>query len=238
MADELQIKAVTTSNSTVGPSTGSAGTTANTGGSTNQTGIVTGEPMDMAAPQVSAAAAGNVIDLRGLDQKAGQNSGTAQSATGKSVSTTTQNTTAPQTTAATQTATAAQTTDESYTSALGQVYVLPKNVSEKFPDLMKLIKETESMNDEEREYWFQILPIMTEEQIKKFRDILVNEKEQLAKLDKDYESELTKLNEKHMIEWKAFESKEKRKALNQAEQKSNEEELAQEEDLLKRLSTV
>ncbi len=126
----------------------------------------------------------------------------------------------------------------SYTAASGKTYSVPEMVRTKFPDLVQLIKETESMNDEEREYWFQIMPIMTEEQIKKFRDILVNEKDQLSKLDKEYEEELNKLNEKHMIEWKEFETKEKRKALNQAEQKSKAEEQATEEDLLKRLSQV
>jgi len=117
-------------------------------------------------------------------------------------------------------------------------YAIPTLVKDKFPDLIQLIKETESMNDEERDYWFQILPIMTEEQIKKFRDILVNEKEQLASLDKEYETELTKLNEKHMIEWKEFETKEKRKSITTAESASKQQEQAQEEDLLKRLSQV
>jgi hypothetical protein len=115
-------------------------------------------------------------------------------------------------------------------------YTVPSMVKEKFPDLIQLIKTTESMNDEERDYWFQILPIMTEEQIKKFRDILLNEKMQLSKLDKEYESELNQLNQKHMIEWKEFESKEKRRAITEAETKSKEEEKTAEEDLLKRLS--
>lgn len=115
-------------------------------------------------------------------------------------------------------------------------FVIPTLVKEKFPDLAQLIRETESMNDEERDYWFQILPIMTEEQIRKFQDILLNEKAQLNRLDKEYESELNRLNEKHMIEWKEFEAKEKRKVLTEAEQKSREEEKAAEEDLMKRLS--
>lgn len=115
-------------------------------------------------------------------------------------------------------------------------YAVPSMVKEKFPDLVQLIKETESMNEEERDYWFQILPIMTEEQIRKFRDILLNEKQQLSRLDKEYEQELQTLNEKHMLEWKEFESKEKRKALESAEQKSVEQEKAEEEELLKRLS--
>jgi hypothetical protein len=117
-------------------------------------------------------------------------------------------------------------------------YAVPPLVQEKFPDLIQLIKETESMNDEERDYWFQILPIMTEDQIKKFREILVNEKQQLTSLDKEYEQELQKLNDKHMIEWKEFETKEKRKTLTSAENVSKQKEQEEQEALLKRLSQV
>ncbi len=167
-----------------------------------------------------------VIDLRDMDQKP---AGAATTATPAAV-------TAAKTTAG---APSTGTPDNSsFTAASGKTYAIPEMVKTKFPDLVQLIKETESMNDEEREYWFQIMPIMTEDQIKKFREILVNEKEQLSKLDKEYENELTKLNEKHMIEWKDFETKEKRKALTQAEQKSKADEKSTEEDLLQRLSQV
>lgn len=117
-------------------------------------------------------------------------------------------------------------------------YAIPSLVKEKFPDIIELIKETESMNDEERDYWFQILPIMTEQQIEKFRMILLNEKKQLEQLDKQYEEELTKLNEKHMLEWKEFETREKRKALIQAEKSSQADEEAAEQALLQRLSQL
>jgi len=60
----------------------------------------------------------------------------------------------------------------------------------------------------------------------------------LARLDHEYEKELQKLNEKHLLEWKDFEAKEKRKALNTAEEASEMDEKANEEELLKRLSQV
>lgn len=127
---------------------------------------------------------------------------------------------------------------ESQTVAPPDKYKVPKLVSEKFPDLVDLIKNTESMNADERDYWFQILPIMTEDQIAKFRDILLTEKNQLDKLDKEYEEELAKLNEKHMIEWKEFETKEKREELAGKEKNAEVEEKAKEEELLKRLQEI
>lgn len=171
-----------------------------------------------------------VIDLRNMDQKPAGAAATAAT-TAKPAAVTAAKTTAGAPSTSTQ-------DNSNFTAASGKTYAVPEMVKTKFPDLVQLIKETESMNDEEREYWFQIMPIMTEDQILKFREILVNEKDQLSKLDKEYESELTKLNEKHMIEWKDFETKEKRKALTQAEQKSKTEEKSTEEELLQRLSQV
>jgi len=80
-------------------------------------------------------------------------------------------------------------TAEQYLVEAESFYIIPKLIREKFPDIIKLIFETESMNIEEREYWLQIMPIMSEEQISKFRGILVNEKDQLAKLDQEYAAE-------------------------------------------------
>ncbi|HMR00932.1 MAG TPA: hypothetical protein PKA32_00935 [Candidatus Gracilibacteria bacterium] len=117
-------------------------------------------------------------------------------------------------------------------------YSVPQLVQEKFPDLIELVKNTESMDDDERDYWMQILPIMTEEQIAKFRDILVTEKQQLEKLDKEYEDELSRLNEKHMIEWKEFESKEKREEREVKEKAAEQQEKESEEELLKRLQEI
>ncbi len=85
-------------------------------------------------------------------------------------------------------------TAEQYIKEVEQSYIVPDLIREKFPDLVKLIYETESMNAEEREYWLQIMPIMSEQQVVKFRDILVNEKNQLSKLDADYEAEMKRIN--------------------------------------------
>lgn len=115
---------------------------------------------------------------------------------------------------------------------------IPNIVKQKYPDLIPLILETESMDDEEREYWFQILPIMTNEQVGKFREILISEKEQLAKLDDEYEKELNKINEKHLLEWQEFETKQKREELEKKEKVEEKEEVGVEEELLKKLEEL
>ena len=112
---------------------------------------------------------------------------------------------------------------------------IPAVVLEKYGDLVELIKKTESMSDEEREYWFQILPIMTADQVTRLKTILQEEATQLSKLDDQYQDELTKLNKKHLEEWNVFQKKQEREAL-QAQEASHEAvEAKAEEDILKKL---
>ena len=117
-------------------------------------------------------------------------------------------------------------------------FEIPESVKTQHPDIITLIIATESMNDDERQYWFQIIPIMTDEQINKLRDILINEKKQLQQLDKDYEHELKRINDKHVSQWKEFEAKEKRKKLQAAESKEEVTEKQGEEELLKKLQRL
>lgn len=117
-------------------------------------------------------------------------------------------------------------------------YSIPKFVKDTYPQLVDLIKSTESMDDQEREYWFQILPIMNKDQVEKLKNILTTEKDQLTALDQEYEQELNRLNEKHLLEWKEFESKEKTKAIREAEAANEQEEKQLEEDLLSKLNQL
>ena len=76
---------------------------------------------------------------------------------------------------------------------------IPAELQQKFGDLLELIKCSESMNDEERQYWINILPIMTPEQIQNLRDILENERKQLAAIDAKYQTEIEKLGEAEVV---------------------------------------
>lgn len=127
---------------------------------------------------------------------------------------------------------------EQYMQEAQSLYIVPQLVREKFPDLIKLIYETESMNTEEREYWLQIMPIMSEEQIVKFRDILVNEKDQLSKLDKEYESEMSRINTSHTAVLDEAKMKDQMQQIKQAEAKNEQAESTQEADILKQMENL
>lgn len=116
-----------------------------------------------------------------------------------------------------------------------QGFNIPAVVLEKYGDLVELIKKTESMSDEEREYWFQILPIMTEEQVNRLKGILEEEAAQLSKLDDQYQDQLAKLNQKHLDEWSDFQRKQERVAVQQAEAQTEVQESQKEEDILQQL---
>lgn len=127
---------------------------------------------------------------------------------------------------------------EQYIKDAEAKYIVPNLVREKFADLVKLIYETESMNTEEREYWMQIMPIMTEDQIVKFREILVNEKNELAKLDKEYEDEMSKINKKHLKEIDESQFKEKMQTIKTAEAQAQTGEKDKEANLLDQLNNL
>lgn len=60
-------------------------------------------------------------------------------------------------------------------------------------ELLELIAKTESMDDAERRYWYDILPSMNADQIARLKNILLNEKRKLEELERKYQEELTRL---------------------------------------------
>lgn len=102
------------------------------------------------------------------------------------------------------------------------VLVVPEETKKQFPDLVELIVKSESMNNSERNYWLQVLPVMTEAQVAELRDILETEKRKLAEIDKKYEQ-----SEPKNIDVEAVE-KERREAA--ANREKEEEEARKSED--------
>lgn len=111
-------------------------------------------------------------------------------------------------------------------------------ITQKYPELMQLILNTESMTDEEREYWFQILPVMNDEQVQRLFNILDNEKKQLDKLDQKYNKEIKKVEQEEAIKYQEEESIKKREERQQNEQASEAQEKTKEEELLASLEDI
>jgi len=90
-------------------------------------------------------------------------------------------------------------------------FQISDEIQAKFPELIDLIIATESMDDDERQYWFDIMPSMTDAQIDRLYDILETERRKLQELEVKYQKEIKALNEKHLIEWQEVQMKEAKK---------------------------
>ncbi len=114
---------------------------------------------------------------------------------------------------------------------------IPPEVQAKFSDLITLIAASESMNAEERQYWVNILPIMTPEQLQNLRDILDNEKRQLASIDAKYQTQINQAGSEQQIQQTDEERRKKRQERQSKESAHHEEEEKAAEALLQQMDT-
>ncbi len=112
---------------------------------------------------------------------------------------------------------------------------IPEDVQKKFPELIALVKGSESMNNEERQYWINILPIMTPDQIKNLYEILDNERKQLAAIDAKYQTEMQKLGSAQSVKQVEEERRKRREERQSTEQTAAAEDTEATEDLLKQI---
>ncbi len=115
--------------------------------------------------------------------------------------------------------------------------VIPPGTKEKHGELLELILASESMNDEERQYWINILPIMTPEQIGNLREILKNEREQLKAIDKKYAKEIQEIGQERLIRETQDAHRKRREERLHKEHAVEEEEDKRTEQLLKQIES-
>lgn len=100
---------------------------------------------------------------------------------------------------------------------LDNKFKITEEIQAKYPELIGLILKTESMEDDERQYWFDIMPSMTDEQIDRLFNILDTERKKLEALEEKYKNEIKQLNEKHLIEWQEFQLRDSKNKIKAAE---------------------
>lgn len=111
---------------------------------------------------------------------------------------------------------------------------IPEEIQKQFPKIIKLILGSQSMNNEERQYWIDVLPIMAEDQIENLREILVNEKKQSKEADREFEKRM----EKERLEFDESKYIEKKRKREEAETLFEKEEREREKALLKELEGI
>lgn len=119
-----------------------------------------------------------------------------------------------------------------------QPIIVPADVREKFGELVDMILASESMNDDERRYWIDILPAMSPEQVSKLRDILVRERDQLAAIDAKYSKDMSTLADAKAVEQIGEERKQRSQERAQTEAQSKSEEERAAEGLLDQMQNL
>lgn len=84
----------------------------------------------------------------------------------------------------------------------GKTFYIDSKMNDDNKQLVNLILTTESMDDKERQYWFDIIPSMNDDQIERLTNILQTERDKLDALEKRYQEEIAKLNQEHFNEVK------------------------------------
>ena len=117
-------------------------------------------------------------------------------------------------------------------------FQIPEYMLKEDKELVELIMLSESMNDGERQYWFNLTKTMNLQQVEKLREILLKERQKLAEIEAKYgvkkqetlsAEEVAKKNAQMEKQWKekqaALKAREK-----QAEAEENEDEILSELD--------
>ena len=99
----------------------------------------------------------------------------------------------------------------------GFTFTLLDEIQGKYPELVDLVLRSESIDNNEKQYWFDILPSMTNEQIDRLFNILMTERRQLEELNVKYQEEIKNLNEQHLIQWQSLQSQKTKEKIEQAE---------------------
>mgnify|MGYP001005122885 CR=1 FL=1 len=119
-------------------------------------------------------------------------------------------------------------------------FQVPAELQAKDPALVILVLKSESMDDGERQYWFNLWSVMNEEQIDKLRDILTREKEKLAAIEAKYAKKPELSPEEAAARNKVMEEKQRqqKESLAQQEAAHDAQESGVEDDLLSELENL
>lgn len=115
-------------------------------------------------------------------------------------------------------------------------FQIPDNFLESMTDLIELVLRSKSMDkDSDKQSWFNLLPLMNEEQIGKLRDILIREKQKLAEIEQKYEQKKTDIKQKFVQKFEETQYSEKMQSIKQQEASQDQKEDAEADALLQQL---
>lgn len=114
--------------------------------------------------------------------------------------------------------------------------LITKEVATAYPDILQLLFITPSLNFEEKKYWIQLLPLMTEEHVERLRAILVTEKQKLDAIEQQFSAKAEMFE--NTVRLSREEINERKQQLRSSEVKSQQAETDEEKALLDQLETL
>lgn len=112
-------------------------------------------------------------------------------------------------------------------------FTIPDKFLETMTDLIILVLNSKSMDtQEEKQSWFNLLPMMNDEQIGKLRDILTREKQKLEEIENKYEQKKEDVQNKLVQKWEDSGYQQKIATIKTTEAMVQEKEAAEAEHLL------
>lgn len=115
-------------------------------------------------------------------------------------------------------------------------FQIAENLVESMPDLIELVLRSRSMDkDSDKQSWFNLLPLMNQEQIAKLKDILLREKQKLAEIEQKYEQKKTDIKEGFVQKFEETQYTQKMESIKQQEASQDQKEDAEADALLQQL---
>lgn len=98
-----------------------------------------------------------------------------------------------------------------------------------------ILKSKSLAKDEEKQSWFNLIPMMNEEQMWKLRNILTREKDKIAEIEAKYEKKKEEIKEKYQSKFDAVEYSKKMASMKNKEEDVREKEVEEADSLLENL---
>lgn len=112
-------------------------------------------------------------------------------------------------------------------------YSIPDQFIEKKGLLVAMLLQSRSIEKpDEKQSWFNLLPLMNDDQIAKLEDILTREKQKLEEIEKKYEEKKVEIKKKYLMKRQEMGYTKKVEDIRQAEAKLDEKEDKEAEALL------
>ena len=85
---------------------------------------------------------------------------------------------------------------------IAKQFSIPEKFLAERIDLVVLVLRSRSLDKpEEKQSWFNLMPMMSEEQIAKLNDILSRERQKLEEIEKKYEEKKVEIKKKYLLRW-------------------------------------